>query len=160
MKTNACGLVVLFFLLGMFPLNKIPIQVCQLQSGRHRCKGKIGQPELNKLLQSECGFTCTRSRKRSTSRFSCANIFSVCVSYYDTYTSCCIRLHKYFSCSVAGHWLFSRRKWLNPCAEEDYSTLVINYSNLCTLFPKFSKCSQETLFNALTDLVQSWNASL
>jgi hypothetical protein len=56
---KACDEFVLTFALS---------QIGQPEDGRHRLKGKISAPEFNKLVQSECGFACARTRKRSVAR--------------------------------------------------------------------------------------------
>jgi hypothetical protein len=44
------------------------IQIAQPQDGRHRMKGKLTNPEFNKILQANLGFVCARTRKKPLAR--------------------------------------------------------------------------------------------
>ena len=45
------------------------LQVIQSEEGRHRLKGKISNAEFSKLVKSECGFVCIRTRKQHIARY-------------------------------------------------------------------------------------------
>jgi hypothetical protein len=50
-------------------LTSICLQITQNEEGRHRLKSKISGVEFNKLVQSECGFVCARTRKQRVARY-------------------------------------------------------------------------------------------
>ena len=59
--------------------------------------------------------------------------------------------------SVAGSWLFSGRRWLDPSDPEDRTMLDLHYDNLCTLVPQFCRCSRERFLSAISAVIASWS---
>jgi hypothetical protein len=58
--------------------------------------------------------------------------------------------------SVAGHWLFSRRRWLNPSDEDDRRALEEGYRRLCVILPAFKACQLSTFLQVLGRTAESW----
>ena len=45
-----------------------PVQSCYTGSRKKPVEGKVARSELNKALQTKCGFVCSRSRKKALVR--------------------------------------------------------------------------------------------
>ncbi len=58
--------------------------------------------------------------------------------------------------SVAGHWLFSRRRWLNPSDDDDRRALEEGYHRLCVMLPAFKACQLSTFLQVLGRTAESW----
>ena len=58
--------------------------------------------------------------------------------------------------SVAGHWLFSRRRWLNPADDDDRRALEEGYHRLCDMLPAFKACLLSTFLQVLGKTVETW----
>mmetsp|Transcript_77800 Transcript_77800/g.209679 ORF Transcript_77800/g.209679 Transcript_77800/m.209679 type:complete len:331 (-) Transcript_77800:34-1026(-) len=91
-------------------LKKMVPEIAQPEDGRHRLKGKISCAEFNKLVQNDCQFMCSRTRKQCVAR-------------------------------VAGNWLFSNRRWLDPSIPRDRQQLEKAYRFLCLKFNAFTQCT-------------------
>ena len=62
------GIAILNYFINRYFINiRFPSQAVQQGSRRCPIKGKIARLEFNKVLQSKCGYICTRSRKKSIS---------------------------------------------------------------------------------------------
>jgi hypothetical protein len=72
-----------------------------------------------------------------------------------------LELFNPFARRTAGTWLFAGRRWLNPDDPDDRSALLVNYDNLCLLFPAFAAaCPVERFLETLTDVSASWRRRL
>jgi hypothetical protein len=58
--------------------------------------------------------------------------------------------------SVAGHWLFSRRRWLNPRDDDDRRALEEGYHRLCSMLSAFQACPLSTFLQVLARTAESW----
>jgi hypothetical protein len=58
--------------------------------------------------------------------------------------------------SVAGHWLFSRRRWLNPGDDDDRRALEEGYHRLCSMLPTFKACQLSIFLQVLARTTESW----
>jgi hypothetical protein len=58
--------------------------------------------------------------------------------------------------SVAGHWLFSRRRWLNPANDDDRQHLEQGYCRLCIMLPPFRTCLLSSFLHVLARTAESW----
>jgi hypothetical protein len=62
------------------------------------------------------------------------------------------------SCSDAGNWLFSGRKWIDPADPDGRTMLELHHHNLSILFPAFTAaCSLDRLIDALATVIDSWS---
>ena len=58
---------------------------------------------------------------------------------------------------MAGNWLFSGRRWLDPADQDGITKLRLNYHNLCNLFPAFAAaCPASRFIAAVADVADSW----
>lgn len=57
-------------------LKKMVPEIAQPEDGRHRLKGKISCAEFNKLVQNDCQFMCSRTRKQCVARVAGNWLFS------------------------------------------------------------------------------------
>ena len=117
------------------------LQISQPEDGRHRLKGKISGPEFNKLVQSECGFVCARTRKQSVARYARILCFDrAMLGLTDRFIS------------MAGNWLFCNRRWLNPQDVNDRVVLECNYDALVAKFPAFARCPRFRFLQCLSEV--------
>ena len=64
----------------------------------------------------------------------------------------------YLYCSTAGNWLFSHRRWLDPCKMREKIVLEQAYDHLCTTFPEFAACSRLKFLDCITAVCSSWSS--
>jgi hypothetical protein len=59
--------------------------------------------------------------------------------------------------SIAGNWLFSGRRWLDPEDSEDRIILDLKYENLLLMFPAFGNCPKAHFFRSISAIRTSWS---
>jgi hypothetical protein len=57
---------------------------------------------------------------------------------------------------VAGNWLFSHRRWLNPEAIDDLLALEVAHRRLAIHFPDFVICDQKTFLDIVGSIARPW----
>ena len=57
---------------------------------------------------------------------------------------------------TAGTWLFSHRRWLNPCDHSDAVQLDLGYSLLCMAYPAFTGITKRELFDVVKKAEAQW----
>ncbi len=62
-------------------------------------------------------------------------------------------------CRMAGNWLFSSRRWRNPCNPPDRAALIAGYDELVATFPVFSRCSRDSFLATISSFWSSWSRS-
>ena len=60
---------------------------------------------------------------------------------------------------MAGNWLFSSRRWRNPCSPQDHAALIAGYDALVATFPVFSRCSRDRFLATISSFWTSWSCS-
>ena len=58
---------------------------------------------------------------------------------------------------MAGNWLFSDRRWLDPRVSSEREILEANYDALCTAFPSFRACSKARFIENVGEVCAPWS---
>jgi hypothetical protein len=114
---------------------------------------KITRAEFNKVVESNCGMSSVRIRRKHLSRYKKQS-----AQYTVTGLTVLTSSNNLLSCSDAGHWLFSGRKWIDPADLDGRTMLDLHYHNLSILFPAFAAaCSRDRLVDAVAGIIDRWS---